>query len=40
MEVMITTAVPNRMTNHREDFCIRILIAFIVCCWFGLFFGC
>ena len=31
MEVMITTTAANRMTNGRECFWIRILIAFILC---------
>jgi len=36
MEVMITTTVAKRMTNGREDFWIRIVIAFI-CLGFFLF---
>jgi hypothetical protein len=31
MEVMIATTVAKRMTAGRENFCIRILIAFILC---------
>src|SRR6266566_5101103 len=40
MEVMMATTVARRMTNGRENFCIRILIAFILfgflLCWFSL----
>src|SRR5436305_6787076 len=45
MEVMMTTTVAMRMTPGRENFCIRIVIAFILfgfllCfgffCWFSL----
>ena len=34
IEVMMTTTIARRMTNGREDFWIRILIAFIL---FGFF---
>src|SRR5438552_5102438 len=38
MEVMMTTTVAMRMTPGRENFCIRIVIAFILFgflfCWF------
>src|SRR5437588_9730490 len=40
MEVMMATTVAKRMTPGRENFWIRILIAFILCwfllCWFSL----
>src|SRR5213080_3700773 len=39
MEVMMTTTVAMRMTPGRENFCIRIVIAFILfgflLCWFS-----
>src|SRR5438105_4117408 len=41
IEVMMATTVAMRMTPGRENFWIRILIAFIClgffCCWFSLF---
>src|SRR5438067_10554083 len=40
MEVMMATTVAKRMAPGRENFCIRILIAFILfgflLCWFSL----
>jgi hypothetical protein len=37
--VMMVTTVARRMTNGREDFCIRIVIAFMLfeflLCWFS-----